>query len=323
MSHSRNLPDAEAFDELMLIAPLSHVAPRADPADAPAAPSDVDQIAFAGPSGITVGRFRCAPHHPSFRDSGPIRQAVVVFPRTSVRIRHEGSRDFVADPTVVTLYNRAQRYARQPVSPDGDRCDWFGLPDALAHDIAVEVAPHLQRSEARPFGALERAPATAHLYHRQRTLFARIVARRATAMEVEEETMTLVASVLALAAIDGGHASAAVGAARRRELAEATRATLAVTMHENRSVIEIARMVGASPFHLCRTFKAETGMTMHAYRVRLRLARALENLEARGRDLSSIAHELGFASHAHFTRHCRDAYGVPPSAVRAQLALGE
>ena len=269
-----------------------------------------------------VGRFRCAADHPSFRDSGPINHAVVVFPRTSVRIRHEGSRAFVADANVVTLYNRGQRYVRDVVSPDGDRCDWFGLPDALAYDIAMEIAPHVALVDGRPFGTIERGPGSTWLYRTQRTLLARILASRATALEVEEETLTLVASVLGLAAARSMPTSAASGAARRRELAEATRATLALTMNENRSVLEIARRVGASPFHLCRTFKAETGMTMHGYRVRLRLARALEDLEAGGRDLSAIGYELGFASHAHFTRHCRDAYGAPPSAVRAQLALG-
>ncbi len=301
---------------------LSRAARAAEPVYGRGRAPNVDQVAFTGPSGVMVGRFRCAADHPSFRDSGPIHQAVVVFPRTSVRIRHEGSRDFVADANVVTLYNRGQRYVREVVSPDGDRCDWFGLPDALACDIAREIAPHVALCDARPFGTIERGPGSAALYRRQRTLLARILAGRSTALEVEEETMTLVANVLTLAAADATQASAAVGAARRRELAEATRATLALTMHENRSVLEIARMVGASPFHLCRTFKAETGMTMHGYRVRLRLARALEDLEAGGRDLSAIGHELGFASHAHFTRHCRDAYGAPPSAVRAQLAHG-
>ncbi len=274
--------------------------------------------------GVTIGEFRCDPAHPSFRDTGPIRNAVVVFPRTSVRIRHEGSRAFVADATMITVYNRAQRYERFAVSPEGDRCDWYALSDVQAHGLVVEAAPALAQGTERPFGALERVPGSVALYRRQRALFARVRAGRASALEVEEEALSIVGDVLRQGeGATGVRSPAAEGARRRRDLAEAARAVLALTLQENRPVATIARTLGTSPYHLCRTFKAETGMTMHAYRVRLRLARALEEIEVPGRGLSAIAHELGFASHAHFVRHCRDAYGVPPTALRAQLRAGE
>jgi hypothetical protein len=72
-------------------------------------------------SRVAVGKFRCPVDHPSFGDSGPISDCIVVFPRTSVWIRHESSRAFLADPTVVAIYNRAQQYERRAVSPEGDR----------------------------------------------------------------------------------------------------------------------------------------------------------------------------------------------------------
>lgn len=80
-----------------------------------------DRIVFATDS-VTIGAFRCAIDHPSFRDSGPIQQDCFVFPRTSVVIQHDRGAPFVADPTVVTLYNRAQAYERRPVSRQGDGC---------------------------------------------------------------------------------------------------------------------------------------------------------------------------------------------------------
>src|SRR5215471_14004624 len=55
-------------------------------------------------SRIAIGAFRCPVAYPSFRDTGPIARYIVVFPRTGVWIRHEGSQPFLADPTVVTIY---------------------------------------------------------------------------------------------------------------------------------------------------------------------------------------------------------------------------
>ena len=49
---------------------------------------------------------------------------------------------------------------------------------------------------------------------------------------------------------------------------------------------EIAAALGVSPFHLCRTFRRVSGMTLHAYRNELRLRSALEQLECGG-DLGS------------------------------------
>src|SRR5262245_19808408 len=50
-----------------------------------------DRTLYRGPL-FTIGAFRAAPDHPRFRDSGPINEAVFVFPRTTVTIQHEGSR---------------------------------------------------------------------------------------------------------------------------------------------------------------------------------------------------------------------------------------
>src|SRR4051812_2346311 len=90
----------------------------------------VDSILFSTDS-VTIGAFRCAATHPSFRNSGPIRDDCFVFPRTAVQIEHDNAAPFIADPTIVTLYNRRQEYQRQAVSAQGDRCDWFAVSPEL------------------------------------------------------------------------------------------------------------------------------------------------------------------------------------------------
>src|SRR4051812_26270265 len=99
---------------------------------------------------VAIGMFRCPLSYPSFRDTGPIQQFLMVFPRTSVWIAHEGSRRFLADPTVATIYNHGQRYERFPSSADGDRCDWFAMSDGLAREI-VSAFDEAAAESPRPF----------------------------------------------------------------------------------------------------------------------------------------------------------------------------
>ena len=104
------------------------------------------------------------------------------------------------------------------------------------------------------------------------------------------------------------------------DLADAARAEILRAPSENRSVHDLARAVGASPWHLCRVFLACTGLTMHGYREQLRVRLAFEMLE--GVDagaLSAVAHQLGFASHSHFVTAMRRLIGATPSAVRKAL----
>lgn len=285
---------------------------------------------------VSIGRFRCPVGDPHFRDSGAIREAaVVVFPRTSVWIRHEGGRPFVADPNVVTLYNRAQRYERFAIDPAGDCCDWFALGEPIARELGLERGRTLgpedgQRDDvdAGPFRAA-RAPNTAALFSRQRALYNRARAGTLDALEGEEEVLAIVAEVLRLA--EREHASRAhstsgrvsPGVRRRRDLAEGARAILAASVTENRSVAEIARTLDTSPFHLCRVFREQVGQTMHAYRVALRVRLAIERLSVpvrrRAVTLAAVASEVGFASHAHFVRICQRELGVAPGRLRKML----
>lgn len=272
---------------------------------------------------VAIGKFRCPVEHPSFNNSGPASDCIVVFPRTSVRIRHEGSQPFLADPSIVTIYNRAQRYERFQLSPDGDHCDWFAVVDDVAREIAATFDATLEGQE-RPF-RLQWAPCSASLYLRQRLLLRRAAEGEADALEIEEGVMSIIQQALA-----GGYDRRPVRLARRgrtasarRELAEATRVELLRTFAANRSVQDIATAVGSSPYHLCRVFRACTGRTMHAYRTELRVRAALDRLEGTNpgpAGISAIALDLGFASHSHFVRAVRHHFGVTPSALRSNLS---
>ena len=87
------------------------------------------------------------------------------------------------------------------------------------------------------------------------------------------------------------------------------------------TLTSIARAVDCSVFHLCRSFRRATGLTLHAYRDEVRLRLALERLERGERDLSRLALDLGYSSHSHFTAAFRRSFGAPPSSARKLLIV--
>lgn len=82
---------------------------------------------------------------------------------------------------------------------------------------------------------------------------------------------------------------------------------------------ELAEEVRCSPFHLTRLFAQHFGCTPHQYRLRLRLAVALQRLGQRETRLADLAFELGFSSQSHFTETFRRAIGCTPGQARIAL----
>ncbi|MFC4471968.1 helix-turn-helix domain-containing protein [Streptomyces xiangluensis] len=80
-------------------------------------------------------------------------------------------------------------------------------------------------------------------------------------------------------------------------------------------LVEMARSLKVSPAHLSRTFHHHMGMTIGRFRNRVRVARALDRLEA-GDGLAAVAADLGFADQAHLSRVMKEETGRPPGALR-------
>ena len=270
--------------------------------------SSFDRILFRTAS-VAVGAFRCPRRHPLFRDTGPIENDVFVFPRTRVGIAHAGGRRFTADPGVVTLYNRGQLYARDAID-DADRSDWFAVDRALALELVRDPDP-----DGRPFRQAY-APSASATYLRQRRLFESLRSGEPLdALAVEEEVLLLLADVLRDTAAVAPEADAGA-----RDVAERARVELGTRFTEDLSLAALARAVGAARSRLCRAFRRATGTTLHAYRDGLRLRAALEALRGRD-DLTTLALDLGYASHSHFGARFRRAFGMTPSEAR-ELSSG-
>ena len=82
------------------------------------------------------------------------------------------------------------------------------------------------------------------------------------------------------------------------------------------SLDEIAHAVQVSGAYLTESFTRSEGMPLCRYRMRLRLNRALVDLPRCG-DITGLALDLGFSSHAHFSNAFKSLFGVSPSAFRA------
>lgn len=280
----------------------------------------VDDVIFAS-SLVTVGRFRAAVGHPSFRDSGPIERPIFVFPRTCVTIRHEGGCSFTTDTCTVVFYNEGQRYTREPVSPRGDQCEWFSVrPDVLL-DVLSSTDPAAIDRRDRPFRH-PYGPSDARTYALQRLVITHVQRESCPdTLAVEEAVVKALERVAQLAqgrpvATSEDGATLQANPADAAGIAHSARTILARQFTESLLLEEIAERVNCSVFHLCRVFRRETGTTMHRYRHQLRLRHALELVADSSGCLTDIALSLGFSSHSHFTAAFRKTFDTTPSGFR-------
>jgi AraC-like DNA-binding protein len=225
----------------------------------------------------------------------------------------------VADPQTVTIYNRGQAYTRSPISAEGDCSDWFGVSAGVAAEIAQACHGSSDVDPNRPFRA-EYVPIDAKLYAWQRLLFLHLARGVLDPLQAEESVLALVARIIASAMGGAVHRSRPKRMVEaHHDLAARARALIAGDLAARTDVGALARRLQVSPYHLCHVFRSHTGQTMHQYRLDLRFRMLLDRLEQGSRDLSAIAHDLGFASHSHMTTLFRRWSGQVPSAVRRQL----
>ena len=267
---------------------------------------------------LEISNYRCraGPHS----EKRVQRQTLhlVAFPHSGAfELLQEGRRSLI-DSNRVLFHNAGLEYmTRHPVG----WCD-SGSAIAVRGDVLVEMA---SRHDARVADHPGRPFAVTHVAISSRALLReRLLVRHLTeagapnALAAEETALHLVDEVVALAYRAGEAEALPVRheSERRKALVAAAQVLLAARFKEQLSLAEIAVALHASPFHLCRSFRRETGLTIHRYRTRLRLREALHLLWSSGADLTTLALDLGFDTHSHFTAAFRREFGVPPRAVR-------
>lgn len=85
------------------------------------------------------------------------------------------------------------------------------------------------------------------------------------------------------------------------------------------SVQRLADLVGAHPVSLSRAFRRCYGRSISEYRMLQRARHAATGLGASPHSISRVAHDSGYADHAHLTRDFRRLTGLTPTEFRRLL----
>ncbi|BCY06146.1 hypothetical protein L3i22_012340 [Actinoplanes sp. L3-i22] len=216
----------------------------------------------------------------------PVVAAAVVLVRRGLFVRHTGGRAVLADVTTGYL-QRPGETQRISHPRGGDVCTSLTVPPELADRFA----------HAGPV----RVPAAADLIHR------RLLAAP------PGERSDLVGELLA----------ALLPASRVARAAHPVVEGVRELLHTDPALdlTALAESAGWSPWHLSRSFRQVTGSTLSAYRRRLRVRAAIDDLAADpAAGLATIAARAGFADQAHMTRAIRAETGSPPAALRRRLS---
>jgi AraC family transcriptional regulator len=235
----------------------------------------------------------------------------IAFPYRGVFVWHVGGDDVVSDPNQVLFvrggeafrvsHPRAAGYAEFIVTPA--RQVLVDLAEAAG--FALETHPLFRARSRRATPALQRRSAA--------LLKAHGAPVDASPLELDERVLSLLRLALQL---DPVRHRAPV---RTRQLIRRTKEFLDATFTRRLRLDDVAQAVGASPAYLTDVFRRFEGISLQRYVTQLRLARALVDLPD-VEDLSTLALDLGFSSHSHFTLAFRRAFNCTPSEWRNTLA---
>jgi AraC-like DNA-binding protein len=234
------------------------------------------------------------------------QSARFIFTRCGSFMMHIGNASWLARPGQAVFVSKGVDY--RITHPDAESCDC--CTDVWITDEGLdllEIRPD-PRQACRAFG---------HDLKFQKTHVEMLLGllRGGDVQDAEE----LLADTLGC--LMQAHGSRARTARDARMRQQVIRVEEAIIGHagENLGVNELAGMIGCSPFHLCRIFRACTGQSLRQFRMQQRLGSALGRLGDGERDLATLACNMGFSSHSHMTDAFRLALGMSPSEVREDM----
>ncbi len=243
----------------------------------------------------------------------------IVLMRHGAFSRHFGKRTSTADVNQSTFFSRDSVYRVSHPGDCGDRGTSFVVAETILRDIIRELDPSVDDREDSPFAFTE-GPCDNELFWRHREYVRRLERVAAEPLEplwADITGLQLIADVLAAAfEHSGAKPKKRVSTLEDHvDRTEAAKKYLAAHLGENVLLDEVAAAVNASPFSFARMFQQQTGLPLHRYLTQLRLRAALERLPESD-DITSIAFDLGFSSHSHFTDVFRREFGTTPSEYR-------
>ena len=244
------------------------------------------------------------------RHQGPEERALetqLVFPYRGIYIRHIGRDQAVADANHMLFFSADEAYQVSHPLDGGDASLALVLPDPLLREL---VPPPLLNGQT-PLGFRRqqqridpRAQALVALL--RHTLDSQTI----EPLEAESLSLTLVCRSLGPSTSHEPR-----GSHGRHRLVDRVKVLLASDLSRRWTLAEIAAEMGGSAVYLTQVFRQVEGMPLYRYHLRLRLACALDQITQYD-DLSALAADLGFSSHAHFAAAFRQTYGRSPTEFK-------
>ncbi len=258
---------------------------------------------------MAIGEFRLAANDPKFCRLGFVKRPLIVFPRHSIWIKHPGEPAFVADASVINLYNHQQPYQRHVINQQGDWCHWIEPSVWLLSQLSVD---HIDT----PFEATHFHCSLSTYLTFQQLLLQVEHTPKPDPLILESLVMDIVSDI--------GHAmkkppnNDSIKPAHR-QLVQRIKQQIHDHLFEPHSLHKLAQAVHSSPYHVCRVFKQVTHLGIHRYKNQLRLKWAYQIIAAGQQELSRVALDAGFSSHSHFTHQFRQYFGMTPKQLKTRL----
>jgi AraC-like DNA-binding protein len=243
----------------------------------------------------------------------------IVLPRAGAFQRRDAHGAFLADPNQVLFYNQGQPYDISHPIGGQDSATVFIFAPSLLIEIIRTYKPDVENHPNKVFQQSHFTFAT-----RLQSLQYRLLqgyTRNADTLEIEEQIINSVGEIIHALYQDHVSQPKRSSPKTQRAHAEQTHAARTFLNAHIRSRLQLEQISSAvhlSPYHLCRIFKHNTGMTLHQYVRRLRLFNAAEHmLETPQARLDLLALEYGFSNHGHFSTAFLQTFGMNPSSLRS------
>lgn len=230
----------------------------------------------------------------------------VVLPLAGLFARHDApNRQAIGTPSHAVFFAADTPYRLSFPGAKGDTAIILRFDDALAEE-------HVERRANRALASNGLLDAEALMS--RSLLCARLKETNSDPFEIETRGLDLLE--MSFCAMRPPYVFKRAGSEARwaRTVARMSEAVAAAPA-KRWTIDRLADIAGQSPYHLCRTFRERTGVSVYDYVLRERLAASLLPV-LDGCDLTSVALDTGFASHSHFTARFREFFGATPAELR-------
>jgi AraC-like DNA-binding protein len=269
---------------------------------------------------IRIENFHCHGTERSGEETASSHE--IVFLRKGVYERRNSFGNVVADLNHILFFHRNQPYQIAHPLPGGDTSTVIAIAPSILREMVQSLDPSVEERPNAPFAAGHGLAEMQHHIRLHRVL--RAASAGVEPLEIEENVLILAASAIRqpFQTVHGQRWRTPPTTLKgERDLVNQTKTVIAARFRDKLSLKRLASETFTSPYHLCRVFKRETGLSIHRYLLRLRLLHALDDIaETPGINLTQVAIHLGFSSHSHFTSAFQAAFGIPPSRFARELS---